>query len=126
MDGDSSNPDRPKPEFAPFQEYVERLRSQYQPSSVTEKFLVDQMARAQWRMESFARQEASLLLDHPPTGKECVRLRRSAASARRSFQQALKTLVALRKTRGGRPARSPGFVPESFRRMEAVDFAPTA
>jgi hypothetical protein len=126
MDNDSNNPGGPKTAITPLQEYVDRLQAHYQPSSVTEKFLVDQMAYAQWRMDRFARLEATLLLEHPPTAKECVRIRKSATSARRSFQQALKTLVALRKSRAGRPARSPGTAPELFRKIEAVDFAPTA
>lgn len=108
-------------------EYQDRLRAQYQPTSVTENILVDQMAYAQWRMDRFARLESRLLLEENPDEKQYQRLQRWSASARRSFQQSLKTLVALRKSRAGRPARNPAAAPaEPFRKIEATDFAPTA
>jgi len=108
-------------------EYRDRLRAQYQPTSVTENFLVDQMAYAQWRMDRFARLESQLLLEEKPNEEQLKRLRRWSTAARRSFQQSLKTLVALRKSRAGRPARHPAAAPaEPFCKIEAVDFAPTA
>jgi hypothetical protein len=110
-----------------FEEYVNRFKSQYRPSSVAENFLIEQMAHAQWRMDRFAQLEASLLLEHPPGAREFARLRKHVGAARKSFQQALKTLLSLRKTRGGKPARRPGTsLLEALPPVDPIDFAPTA
>ena len=111
-----------------FLDLMERLRQQYQPTSITESALVEQMAYAQWRMDRFARMEAKMLLvNETPTAKDFVKLRKYVAGARRSFQQALKLLMSLRKSRTpttrGRRSR-PG--PEVFANLPPVDFAPTA
>lgn len=126
MDSDPNKPGG-SPVSNELEECKDRLRAQYQPSSVTENLLVDQMAYAQWRMDRFARLEAQLMLEEAPDGQQSERLAKWASAARRSFEQSLKTLVALRKSRAGRPARNPAAAPaEPFRKIEAVDFAPTA
>jgi hypothetical protein len=110
---------------AVYKEYVERLKSQYQPTSAIENVLIDQMASAQWRMDRFARLEATLQLQPEQSQKELARIRRFASSARRSFQQALKTLNHLRKTRQGRRAKSSPTQP-AFSQLDSTDFAPKA
>lgn len=132
MDTDPKNPGgteslTAKSKDSVYQEYIDRFRDQYKPASVTETFLVEQMAHAQWKMDRVAQMEANLMLHQPPPAKEFARLKKYVNSARRSFQQALKTLMLLRKTRAGRPAQPPGTVKtELFSKLEPVDFAPTA
>ena len=129
----ASNRDKPAearsatndPEFV---KLLERLRQQYQPSSVTENALVERMALAQWRMDRFARLQAKILLrSEPGEAIDCSKLHQSAASAYRSYQEALHLLVSLRRCRAavaGRAVSRPG--PETFAQLPAVDFAPTA
>ena len=88
------------------------LEDEHQPETPTEKFLVTEMARAQWRLARIEAIEASVLTNaaaateepwaaiaaefQNKAGDAIARLDRYAASARRAWHKALDTLIHYR------------------------------
>jgi hypothetical protein len=100
------------------------LRSEHNAAGITENFLIEQLAQAQWKLWRIARMEQQLLQPHPvllqkaPQGThpdmilagqftaECTLadsalrcLMRYEAAARRAYHQSLRQLMALQKQR---------------------------
>ena len=108
----------PGEDAADFDALLETLRSEHSPSGVTQDFLVQQMAQAQWKLPRAARIEqqilfaamgdesiverpaarlANIFLDGVSAAQALERLARYEASARRAWFQSLKQLTDLRR-----------------------------
>jgi hypothetical protein len=111
-----------------FDRLLAGLTAEHQPATPTERFLVLEMARAQWKLARTANFENCLLHNENAehVGQMAIRfdtsfylggaspaLNRCETTARRSFYQALKQLQALRRARSERPAARPAPRPQA-------------
>jgi hypothetical protein len=103
---------------------LDGLRAEHNASGITENFLIEQMAQAQWKLLRIARMEQQLLQPNKPLLQQCPpgshpdmilasqfniqctfadatmrHLLRYEAAARRAFMQSLRQLLALQKQR---------------------------
>ena len=89
----------PNEDLAAWQAVVAGFEAEYQPATATERFLVHELARAQWRIERTSRLEAGLLTRNvEPGSAEFANLSRYEQAARRAWHQALAQLLKLRST----------------------------
>lgn len=113
----------PQENQAAFDALLAEMTAEHQPSTPTERFLVLEMARAQWKIARVAIFEGEMLHSDKPTwvGKLFTRfcndyvsgnashsIARYEASARRAFYLALRQLQTMRRLREPRPQASAG------------------
>jgi len=105
-----------------FDNLIAEYRRTLTPSNILEKFLVEEMAHATWRLARFRRLETGLIDEMAGAGDvdtvltarlientagPLKTLQRLAAAAERSYYRALKQLQALRKPEEPPPAEEP-------------------
>jgi hypothetical protein len=99
------------PEKPPDYEHVlEMTRAEFAPENVHERFLVETMAHARWkllRLEQF-RTEAASQGEIDETNPKLAVLDRYAAAARKSYDRAYKDLTRVRKQKRRNEPKSSG------------------
>jgi hypothetical protein len=103
----------PGEDQAEFESLRAALQQEFQPATATERFLVQQMLHAQWKLQRILRMEAGLLsglpveevFETPPAADALLKLSRYEGAIERAWHRAHSELRALRRDAARREAQ---------------------